>query len=440
MKELLKTLIAKFHEREIPKAFLRSLEIPVFPPQVRKAHVLMGMRRTGKTWALYQRMHSLIQEGREKEKLLYINFEDDRFENFRSSDFQFILEAYFDLYPHFAKANDLVFFFDEIHLVHGWEKFIRRLLDQEQMEIFVTGSSSHMLSREISSTLHGRAWGQEIFPCSFHEFLSFKGIEIPKHIGTKKASELRYLAERYLTFGGFPESLFISDELHAPLLQNYINTVIFRDIVDRHQIKNSHMVKRFLLHCLSHPASLLSVSKVFNSFKSQGESIGKNSLFEYLAYFEDAYALFAIPIFNFSENMRQTNPKKIYAVDPGLITAYTVKPSFEKASYLENAVFIALRRQSRDIFYYKTKLQKEVDFAVMSPKGELSLFQACTSLKEEATQKRELTAVKEAALELGLKQGMIITLDHEEILTEKGIEIHCIPFWKWASSMQFFMH
>lgn len=435
MKEMLKTFIAEFHERELPKVFFRSIDIPEFPPQVRKAHVLMGMRRTGKTWVLYQRMQTLLQEGREKEKLLYINFEDDRFENFRSSDFQLILEAYFDLYPHFAKAKDLVFFFDEIHLIDGWEKFIRRLLDQEQMEIYVTGSSSHMLSREISSTLHGRAWGQEVFPCSFKEFLHFKGIEIPKQLGTKKASQLRHFAEVYLTFGGFPESLFLTEELQAPLLQNYINTVIFRDIVDRHQIKNAHMVKRFLLHCLSHPSSLLSVSKVFNSFKSQGESIGKNSLFEYLAYFEDAYALFTVPIFSFSENMRQANPKKIYAVDPGLITAYTIKPGFEKASCLENTVFIALRRQSKDIFYYKTKLQKEVDFVVMSTKGELSLFQVCYSMKEGPTRLREMAAIKEAALELGLGRGTIITFDHEENLTEAGIEIDCIPYWKWALTL-----
>lgn len=432
MKEMLKTFISEFHEREIPQGFPRLIYLPEFPPDIRKAQVLMGMRRTGKTWVLYQRIRDLLNQGIDKRKLLYINFEDDRFENFQTSHFQLILDAYFDLYPQFTKAKDLAFFFDEIHLIEGWEKFIRRLLDQEQMGIYVTGSSSHMLSREISSTLHGRSWEQEVFPCSFKEHLLFNKIEVSKQISFKKASELRHQAEHYLTFGGFPESQFVPEELHAPLLQNYINTVIFRDIVDRHNIKNAHMVKRFLLYCLAHPSALLSITKVYNSFKSQGESIGKNSLFEYLAYFEDAYALFAVPIFSFSENVRQANPKKIYPVDPGLITAYTVKPAFEKASCLENAVFIALRKQSKDIFYYKTRSQKEVDFVMMSSKGAFSLFQVCLSISSQQTWQREVSALEEAALELGLKHGTIITLDHEETMIHNEIEIQCIPFWKWA--------
>ncbi|MBA3238739.1 MAG: ATP-binding protein [Parachlamydiaceae bacterium] len=429
---MLRTLITEFHERDLPKVISRAILFPKFPPEVRKAHVLMGMRRTGKTWILFQHMQSLLEEGIKKENLLYINFEDDRFENFRASHFQLILDAYFDLYPLHGKSKDLFFFFDEIHLIPGWEKFIRRLLDQEKMEIFVTGSSAHMLSKEISTTLHGRAWGQEVFPCSFLEYLSFKGVEITKQHSAKKASQLRHFAQEYLTFGGFPESLFIIKELHAPLLQDYMNSVIFRDIVHRHKLKNSHMVKRFLLFCLSQPSALLSVTKVFNTFKSQGEAVGKNSLFEYLSYFEDAYALFAVPIFNFSERVRQANPKKIYFVDPGLVTAYSVKPNFEKAACLENSVFMALRRGSKEIFYYRTKSQKEVDFVVMSSKGEISLFQACYSMSDDQTRAREISALKEAANELNLNNGTIITLDYEKSLSEDGIEICCIPFWKWA--------
>jgi uncharacterized protein len=432
MKEILKALLVEFRERDLPKLHPRSLEIPEFPPEIRKAHVLMGMRRTGKTWILFQQMHRLLEQGLDKKKILYLNFEDDRLENFRSSHFQFILDAYFDLYPEYAKADDLAFFFDEIHEIEGWEKFIRRLIDQEKMKIYVTGSSAHMLSKEISTTLRGRGWSQEVFPCSFAESLSFKEIEIPEHISSKKASQMRHLAEEYLTFGGFPESLFLAKELHSPLLQNYMNAVIFKDIVDRHRLSNPYMVKRFLLHCLRQSASLLSVSKAFNTFKSFGESVGKNSLYEYLTYYEDAYALFPVPIFNFSETIRQGNPKKIYAVDPGLVTAYSVKPGFEKGACLETAVFNSLRRGSKEIFYYRTAQQKEVDFVVMSPKGDLALFQACLSLSEVNTRRREIDALIEAAIELDLKEGTIITLDEEETVIQKEIQIHIQPFWKWA--------
>lgn len=430
MKEILKTLILGFHERDLPAVVPRAFKFPEFPPAIRKVHVLMGMRRTGKTWMLFQEMQAFLKLGLPKEKILYLNFEDDRLSQFRTADFQLILDAYFDIYPQYSKSKDLAFFFDEIHIIRGWEKFIRRLLDQESMKLFVTGSSAHMLSKEIATTLHGRSWSQEVFPCNFREVLSFKNVSIPKQYGAKTASLLRHLAEEFLTFGGFPESLYLVKELHTPLLQNYIDSVIFRDIIDRYQIKNAHMVKRFLLYCLSQPATLISINKVFNHFKSLGESVGKNSLFEYLSYFEDAYALFAISIFNFSEKVRQVNPKKIYTIDPGLISAYSIKPQFDKAARLENAVFNHLRRQTKEIFYYKTQQQKEVDFVTISSRGELSLIQVCYLMNDEKTRQREVSALLEASSELNLNHATIITSDYEETIQEQGLKIECIPFWK----------
>jgi predicted AAA+ superfamily ATPase len=305
------------------------------------------------------------------------------------------------------------------------------------MGIFVTGSSAHMLSKEISTTLRGRGWAQEVFPCSFTESLSFKGVEIPDQFTPKKASQMRHAAEEYLIFGGFPESLFLAKGLQLQLLQDYMHALAFKDVVDRYRLTNSHMVKKFLVYCLRQPASLLSVSKMFNTFKSIGESIGKNSLYEYLSYFEDAYALFAVPIFNFSETIRQSNPKKIYAGDPGLVSAYSVKPEFEKAARLETAVFNHLRRESKDIFYYRTIGKKEVDFLVMSVKGDYSLYQVSVSLSKESTRAREIEALTEAAQELSLKEGTIITIDEEETFYQNGVQISVQPFWKWALKMVF---
>jgi predicted AAA+ superfamily ATPase len=173
---------------------------------------------------------------------------------------------------------------------------------------------------------------------------------------------------------------------------------------------------------------------MFNTLKSQGIIVGKNALYQYLTYFEDAYVLFCIPIFTFSEKIRQANPKKIYAVDPGIITVYSVKKSYERAARLENAVFNKLRRESKDIFYYKTKSGKEVDFILMTAKGEYELFQVCLDMQEEKTKLRELSALQEAAKELDLQEAMIITEDQEEEIKENGIKIICIPFWKWALS------
>lgn len=431
MKELIKIIIQEFQSWDIPQPFERFIAIPELPQEIRKARVFVGMRRTGKTWLMYQQMQHLLKNGWKQEQLLYLNFEDDRLADFSFSHFQLILDAFFDLNPTLGKETKLAFFFDEIHIISGWEKFIRRLIDQERMQIFITGSSAKMLSKEIATTLRGRAWSQEVFPCSFREFASFKGIENSAKLTPKNCSLLRNLAAAYVTYGGFPETLFLHQDLHSTLLQDYINTVIYRDVLERYQIKNSHLVKVFLLQCLKQLAAPLSVTKIYHSLKSQGESVGKNSLFEFLDYLEDAYALFTVPIFNFSEKFRRINPKKLYAVDPGLIKVYSIKQSFEKAAQLENAVFVALRRKFKDIYYYKTQRNKEVDFVVITPTGDYRLYQVCVDLRKEETRMREMTALLEAGNELKLNEGYLITEDHEETIHLDHFTIHCLPFWKW---------
>jgi len=171
--------------------------------------------------------------------------------------------------------------------------------------------------------------------------------------------------------------------------------------------------------------------------KSLGLSIGKNSLFDYLEYFEDAYAILTAPFFSLSEKVRQVNPKKVYAVDPGVITAYSIKPNFERAARLENSVFMHLRRTYTNICYYKTEQQKkEIDFVVTTMAGDLFLYQACIDMTNQETRERELSALHEACQEFDLREGTIVTEDHEEEIDYKGINIRCIPFWKWSIKKQ----
>ncbi len=251
------------------------------------------------------------------------------------------------------------FCFDEIQVVPGWEKFIRRLLDTEKIQLCVTGSSAEMLSKELGTTLGGRAWPQEVFPFSFSEFLQIKGIEPSPAMSPKTTAQARSLANEYLLYGGFPEAVAEPKELHTTLIQGYMDAVILRDIVKRHAIRNADILQRFLVRILRQLAAPLSVTKMHNTLKSMGLAVGKNSLFEYLQYFEDAYALLAVPFFSLSESARQVNPKKIYAIDSGVITAYSIKNDFEKASRLENAVFMHLRRVYHNICYYKSKQKKK---------------------------------------------------------------------------------
>lgn len=431
MLRLIRQIIIDFHKNPIPTvAVKRAVTIPEFKDSLRKADVFIGMRRSGKTYLMYQHMHDLLSSGVDQTQLFYINFEDDRLINFTVTNFQDILDAYFELYPNHANRKDLYFYFDEIQNIEGWEKFIRRLLDKEYMKIFITGSSAKALSKEISTSLRGRNVTTEVFPLSFYEFLSHHKITDIDRLSSKQLSLVRHLSKEYLTYGGFPESLFVTREYHRTLMQEYVNAVVYRDVIERHSISNLHVVRLFLTHCLENIASSLSITKMYHFFKSQGESVGKNSLYEFLDYFEDAFLLFPIPIYDLSLRKRQVNPKKIYCADPGLVTAYSIKPEMSQSACLENAVFNELRRKYDEVFYYRTRSTKEIDFVVSNSDGTIHLIQVCLDFSDSKTRAREINALIEAKQELNAVSTTIITINEEEQLSIDKVQITVIPFWK----------
>ncbi len=436
MKTILRELIIEFHKDTLPDLMQRAIEIPLLPLTVRKAIVFIGMRRVGKTYLLYQHMKHLLAQGLEKYKLFYINFEDDRLDGFTSKDFQTLLNVYFELYPQAIFAKDLYFYFDEIQNIDGWEKFIRRLIDKEKMKIFITGSSAKLLSKEIATHLRGRCLVQEVFPLSFREYLDYHNTIPLNKLGSltqKDSAVIKNYSQSYLARGGFPETLDLSDSLAQQIIQSYVNATVFRDVIERYQLTNPHIVKLFLMHCLQHIAAPLSVTKVFNTLKSRGESLGRASLYTYLNYFEDAYLLFNVPIFELSARKRQVNPSKIYCVDQSIILAYSMKPQMEHAAQLENAVYMHLRRQQYDaIYFYKTTTGKEVDFIAQHINGKLELYQVCYDLNDNKTLNREISALIEAAETLQLNEAWIITLDKTETIANNDCTIHIVPYWQWV--------
>lgn len=437
MKEVIKQIIAEFHQEPIPVPAHRFVEMPQLPENVRKAVVYIGMRRSGKTWALYQQMHALMAQGIQKHQLLYINFEDDRLNGMKVHDLQFIVEAYWELYPDQMESYSLHFFLDEIAEIEGWESFIRRLLDKEKMQLYLSGSSAKMLSKEIATNLRGRTITREIFPLSFQEYAQYKKFDIKKIITTKQRSQCYYLINQYLTWGGFPEVLEANVMLHRELLQSYMDSVIYRDIVERHDVKNHVVLRQLLLFCLQNPATLLSVNKLFQQFKSRGISVSKNSLYQYLSYFEDAYCLFEVPVYSFSLAKASLKPKKIYPIDTGLITAYSIKPGYTQGAILETAVFLHLRRNYQEIFYYQTALGKEVDFLTVDPSGQMALYQVSLQMADAATRQREIVAMEQAMIELKLTQGVIVTmLESEEVSVVSG-SIIVLPLWQFLRSDEY---
>ncbi len=433
MKEILRDIIIEFHKSELPALIPRDISIAQLPEDVRKAFVFIGMRRVGKTYLMYQDIHQKIRQGIAKEKILYINFEDDRLSRFTVDDFQTILDVYFQLYPQFADARDLSFYFDEIHNIPGWEKFIRRLLDKEKMHLFITGSSAKLLSKEIATNLRGRCIEQEVFPLSISEYLTHQGITERTRFTSKEKAAIQHYTEHYLKRGGFPETLELVDSMQLQIIQTYVNSCVFRDVIDRYQLSNPHIIKMFLIHCLQNLASPLSVTKVYNTFKSRGEELTRSHLYEYLDHFEDAYLVCSVPIFDFSTRKRQVNPSKIYCVDTGIITSYSMKPATLYSTRLENAVYLELRRMRPEhIFYHKTKSGKEVDFVAQYPNGKIDLFQVSVDVQDEKTRKRELEAIIEAASEFDIKDAYIITTDSKETVEVGSLTIRILPYWEWA--------
>ncbi len=427
MKNVISQLIDDFHERNLPEPVIRNRE---FSEVKGKADVVIGMRRAGKTWFCYQKIKELIASGIKKEEILYLNFEDDRLLEFNVNNFQEILDVYFGKYPEHRNAR-CYFFFDEIQRIDQWELFIRRLLDTENLQIFITGSSSKLLSSEIATSLRGRSLPIEICPFSFEEFLKFHGLfsSNPKTFGANTASVLRKAVKDYLDIGGFPEVQKLDRNLRIEILQGYIDSVLLKDIIERHKVSNILVIKHLVRHIMNSSGGQFSVNKFFNTMKSMSIKCTKNSLYEYLDHLTDAFLFYKVPIHSRSEKSRLINPAKIYTIDTGLLNAMTFRNSYNYGRLLETMVFMHLHRRGYDAEYVNTKDGREVDFFTRHRiSGETQLIQVCWEMSDKKTFERELQGLKSAMDEFSIPTGTIVTWDDETAM-ENNIKV--IPIWKW---------
>lgn len=430
MKKVISQLIDDFHERNLPELVTRTQD---FSEVKGKADVVIGMRRAGKTWFCYQHIKELMASGIKKEEILYLNFEDDRLLEFSVNNFQEILDVYFARYPEHRNRR-CYFFFDEIQRIDQWEMFIRRLLDTENLQIFITGSSSKLLGSEIATSLRGRSLAIEIFPFSFEEFLKFQGLfpGRPKTFGANTVSLLRKAAKDYLEVGGFPEVQTLDRNLRIEVLQGYIDSVLLKDIIERHKVCNILVLKHLIRHIMNCSGGQFSVNKFFNTMKSMSIKCTKNSLYEYLDHLTDAFLFYKVPIHSRSEKSRLINSPKIYTIDTGLLNAMTFRNSYNYGQLLETMVFMHLRREGYDAEYVKTKDGREADFLARHRiSGEMHLIQVCWEMSDKNTFERELLGLKSAMDELSFSTGTIVTWDDE---TDIENRIKVIPIWKWLVS------
>jgi predicted AAA+ superfamily ATPase len=428
MIETIKSIILDFQETRLETGVPRRLQIETVPG---KAVVCIGVRRCGKSTYLFQIIRRLLEAGLPRQNILYLNFFDDRLHNLRQDNLGLIAEAYYSVYPEKKNTETVYCFFDEVQAVPGWEPFVDRLLRTEKCEVYLTGSSSRMLSKEIATQMRGRALSWEMFPFSFREFLDFKGIEGGGPFSTKQRLLIQKTFEEYWESGGFPEVAGLSRNLRIKTHQEYFQTILFRDLVERHDVSHPRAVTDLTHWLVDNTASQYSVNSLSGYLKSLGHKVPKSSVSDYLEWFEDAYFLFTVRKFDASLARSNTNPKRVYCIDHALVTSVSSGVLVNSGHLLENLVFVALRRFHPDLYYYKTGTGREIDFVVPQRGRPRMLVQVCESLAESQTRKRETGSLSEAMAELNLGRGTIVTRKEEERIELKTGIIEVVPVWRF---------
>lgn len=399
-----------------------------------KATAVVGMRRAGKTMFLHQIRRELLSGGTTRERLPYINFEDERLAGMTAEHLHPLVEDYFRRFPAFRGSETVTWCFDEIQVVPGWEKFVRRLLDSEKVELFLTGSSAALLSREIATALRGRAWEVVMHPFSFTEALHHNGHTIPNQpdfLDGPARSTLERKFIDYLTAGGFPEVQGADAATRYQLLRDYVDVAMLRDVVERHHVSNVAGLRWLLRHLLGNAAGLFSVEKFYGALKSQGLAISKDTVHQLMGYLQDCFLVRTVWMAADSERQRMVNPRKAYPVDPGLIPVFDRTGRSNMGHALETAVLVELERRRAEVAYVKTPQGFEVDFLARYPSGETELIQVCADATASETAERELRALVAAGKRFPEARKMLLTLTRDGLPANTPDDVIVQPAYVW---------
>lgn len=408
----------------------RDARLPTVPG---KAHAVIGMRRAGKTTYLRQ----LLAERRASvpvERALYLSFDDDRLVGIGVEQLSFLLEEFYRRYPDLRGRENVLWLLDEIQLVPSWERFVRRAMDSERTEFVVSGSSARMLSREVHTSLRGRGMETVIRPFSFREFLRHRREEPTKPVRQWTAAERSLVEKRHREFlveGGFPEAQGLTGTLRIELLQGYVDTVLFRDVVERFEVSQVTALRWLVRQCLRNPAGSFSVHRLTQDLKSQGHGVARDAVNAMLGHLTDAFLLSSVPLATDSERKRNSNPRKIYPADPGLIPAFDASGRANLGHSLETAVLNELERRRAETGYVKTPDGLEVDFLVRYRNGDQELIQVCASLKSRETVARELRALVAAAKEHPRARRRLLVLDRDAAGEVEAPGVEVLPAYEW---------
>jgi predicted AAA+ superfamily ATPase len=414
-KELIKAMLLEqmqaFWQRDtgIVRTQLAEIEMAKGLPH---AVIVSGLRRAGKSTLLAQMAHHLGID-----QFYYINFEDDRFLGFQAEDATDLYKVLLEVF-----GERKIFIIDEVQNIPGWEHFVRRFMDMG-FKFYITGSNASLLSKELGTRLTGRYVPIELLPFSFKEFMQFQGETVSdlSRMTTADAARLQNSLQSYLQLGGIPDALKYPE---FPLLRTLYDDVLYRDIATRYRLDAVTIIKELAFFLMSNPASLIS----FNKLKERFQVGSVNTIKSYIGYMENSWLFFTLNVYDFSVKRQQIAPKKVCCIDTGLANAIGFGFSPNTGKLLENLIYLALRRKTKDIYYFSSPGGYEVDFYL--PKKQ-QLIQVAQSLDHPVVRDREFRALQEAMRIVKVKSALILADASEDMVKINGTPVEIQSATQW---------
>lgn len=430
MKRIIKEILVAHRERFSAPEYKRTVHLD---PDINKIQTITGARRAGKSSLLKLSIQDLLNRGVSWDKICYITLDDERLRGdvFEPDE---ILQAFAELYPENPLLKGVYFFFDEVQYLNNWEHFVNRVHEQVNRNVVITGSNSQSLHTEVAGVLRGRGLPLEITPLSFKEYLDWQNLDFSAY-GSLKTNVMAAFYN-YLYHGGYPETVFAHSDRINQLLQEYFNTVLYRDIIDLNQPSNYRYL-RYLFHRIAdNTGKTTGLLKIYRELKSRGYAVSKDKIYEMADLAEAVYLYKRISRFDPSLIKRENTDKKCYFIDNGMLRALGSSFSENRGKLLENLVFWQLYRQygdiyTTDIFYYNDS-SSECDFILYKKGGQALPVQVCWKLNTEETIQREIKGLLKACKATESPKGIIITYEKEDEWEQDGVDFKLIPAWQWC--------
>ena len=425
-KEVLKSIIISQKEKFLSKTNLINRYILGKEKKkllAREVVFITGIRRSGKSSLLYLIYKHLSKLNKiSVSNILFVNFEDERFINFTVADFDSLYRSFLEIENPKGK---LYLFFDEIQNINGWERWINRMYEFENVKIFITGSNASLINSDISSSLTGRNRQIQNYTFSVFEYAKLKKIEINSKtlLSDNKRVNINRLLNKYFETGGFPEALKSGD---TEIVDQYFKDIIYRDIIAKYSIRNIKEIKELALYLISNTGNINSYENLRKIINATNASTIKN----YISAFQDVFLIYALPLFNYSIKKQIYNPNKYYAGDIGFYHAVGFSFSADKGRLLENIVLFDLLRNEHEVFYWKSKKKYEIDFVVYYKKQITQAIQVCYYLSNE-NRDREIRGLIAAADELNTENLLIITHEQNDSISFENNKITVISYLNW---------